>query len=109
MIKCRIQGHRDGYGFAIPEEDEGGDLFLPEREMRKVMHGDIVMVSVAGTDRRGRREGRIAEVLQRAVNKLVGRIRLERGVWYAIAEDKRIRQDILMNLVVRVKPRMDRW
>lgn len=96
LIKCRVQGHRDGYGFAIPEDAEGGDLFLPEREMRKVLHGDLVMVSVAGTDRRGRREGRIAEVLQRAVEKLVGRIRHERGVWFANAEDKRISQDILI-------------
>ena len=95
LIKCRIQGHRDGYGFAIPEED-GDDLFLPEREMRKVLHGDLVMVSVAGVDRRGRREGRIAEVLQRAVEKLVARAHHERGVWFANAEDKRIGQDILI-------------
>ena len=34
LIKCKVSGHRDGYGFAIPDEGEGqgGDIFLPERE-----------------------------------------------------------------------------
>lgn len=96
LITCKIFAHRDGYGFAVPEEGEGDDLFLPEREMRKVMHGDRVMVSPAGTDRRGRREGRIVEVLERAQKRLVGRVQLERGVWTARAEDRRIAHDILI-------------
>jgi len=57
LIKCRVSGHRDGFGFAIPEDGEGNDIFLSEREMHKVMHGDRVMVRATGTDRRGRIEG----------------------------------------------------
>ncbi|MBI3144127.1 MAG: ribonuclease R [Pseudogulbenkiania sp.] len=96
LIKCKVSGHRDGYGFAIPEEAGVEDIFLSEREMHKVMHGDRVMVSITGTDKRGRNEGRIVEVLERAVLKLVGRIYLSRGVWLVVAEDKRINQDILI-------------
>lgn len=96
LIKCRIVGHRDGYGFAVPEEGDSGDIFLSEREMHKVLHGDRVMVRVTGTDRRGRSEGSIAEVLERAVHSVVGRIYQERGVWFFVAEDRRINQDILI-------------
>ncbi|SMF30635.1 RNAse R [Pseudogulbenkiania subflava DSM 22618] len=96
LIKCKVSGHRDGYGFAIPEEAGVEDIFLSEREMHKVLHGDRVMVSITGTDKRGRNEGRIVEVLERAVQKLVGRIYLSRGVWLMVAEDKRINQDILI-------------
>ncbi|WP_082824147.1 ribonuclease R [Crenobacter luteus] len=96
LVKCRVVGHRDGFGFAVPEDGEGSDLFLPEREMHKVMHGDVVMVRPAGTDRRGRREGRVVEVLERAVQKLVARIYEERGVWFARPEERRINQDILI-------------
>jgi ribonuclease R len=96
LVKCKVVGHRDGYGFAVPQDGEGEDIFLPEREMHKVLHGDLVMVRVTGTDRRGRKEGSIAEVLERAVNKVVGRIYQERGVWFVVAEDRRINQDILI-------------
>ena len=96
LVKCRVLGHRDGYGFAVPEDGGGEDIFLPEREMHKVLHGDRVMIKINGTDRRGRQEGCVAEVLERAVQKVVGRIYEERGVWFVVAEDRRINQDILI-------------
>jgi ribonuclease R len=98
LIRCKVSGHRDGFGFAIPDEGEGrgNDIFLPEREMKKVMHGDRVMVRPSGLDRRGRQEGKIVEVLEHAVTKLVGRIQHERGVWVVRSEDRRINHDVLI-------------
>jgi ribonuclease R len=56
LIPGRIAGHRDGFGFLIP--DAGGpDLFLPPREMQKAMHGDRALVKRVGTDQRGRFAG----------------------------------------------------
>ena len=43
LIKGRVEGHPDGYGFLIPE-DGGDDLFLGPKEMHKVLHGDRIMV-----------------------------------------------------------------
>ncbi len=34
--------------------------------MQKVLHGDRVMARISGVDRRGRPEGKIVEVLERA-------------------------------------------
>ncbi len=58
----------DGFGFLRPDAGGGDDLFLPPYEMRKVMHGDRVLASVTGVDRRGRREGAIVEVLERRLD-----------------------------------------
>ena len=46
LLRCRIMGHRDGYGFARPLEG-GDDLFLSAREMYQVFDGDEVLVSMA--------------------------------------------------------------
>ena len=62
LIRGRIEGHPDGYGFLVPD-DGGGDLFIGEREMAKVLHGDRALARVVGVDRRGRREGKIVEVI----------------------------------------------
>ena len=85
----------DGFGFLVPD-DGGSDLFLSAREMEKVMHGDRAIARVAGTDQRGRPEGKIVEVLERANSKLVGRIYNEHGVWFVEPENKRISQRILI-------------
>ena len=96
FISGRISAHRDGFGFVIP--DEGGeDLFLPDKEMQKVLHGDRVLARVVGTDRRGRAEGTIVEVRERANTHIIGRLLNENGVWVVAPEDKRIGQDILVS------------
>ncbi|WP_420474327.1 ribonuclease R [Noviherbaspirillum sp. ST9] len=95
FIEGRVNGHRDGYGFLTPE-DGSEDIFLPEKEMQKVLHGDRVQIRIAGTDRRGRPEGTIVEVLERANTHVIGRLLNENGVWIVAPEDKRIGQDILL-------------
>src|SRR3989338_6307892 len=73
LIKGKVQGHPDGFGFLIPE-DGSADLVLSAKEMHKVLHGDIVIARSAGTDKRGRREASIVEVLEHSTTRLVGRL-----------------------------------
>jgi ribonuclease R len=95
LIKGRVQGHPDGFGFLV-RDDKGTDLFLPEKEMAKVLHGDHVIARIVGIDRKGRPEGHIVEVTERANTRLVGRVFQEHGVFFVVAENKRISQDILI-------------
>jgi len=86
LIRGRVQGHPDGYGFVVTDDD-GPDIFLGPNEMREVLHGDRVIVRVAGLDRRGRPEGKIVEVLERANTRLVGRVLVENGVTLVVPEN----------------------
>jgi ribonuclease R len=95
LLSGQVQGHRDGFGFLI-RDDAGQDLVLTEHEMAKVLHGDRVLARITGTDRRGRPEGEIVEVIERRTNKLVGRLLNERGVTIVVPEDQRIQHDILV-------------
>ena len=96
LLRCRVMGHRDGYGFARPLEGEAEDLFLSAREMYQVFDGDEVLASVAGLDRRGRAEGQIVEVLTRAHAKVVGRYMEESGIGFLLPHNTRIRNHILI-------------
>ena len=95
LIRGRIEGHPDGYGFLKPDES-GSDLFLSAKEMAKALHGDRAIARVIGVDRKGRPEGKIVEVIERGNTRLVGRVFQEHGVWFVVAENKRISQDILL-------------
>ena len=95
LIKGRIVGNKDGFGFVIPE-DGSPDLYLAPRQMQKVFDGDIVLARVAGEDRRGRREGKIVEVLEHKCTQLVGRYYAEAGIGVVVPHNKRIAQEILI-------------
>lgn len=95
LIKGRVQGHADGFGFLI-RDDGGEDLFLHPGEMSKVLHGDRVVAREGGLNARGRREGHIVEVIERANLKVVGRYLDEHGIGVVAPEDRRISQDILI-------------
>lgn len=92
---CRgtVQGHPDGYGFFMPD-DGTDDMLLSAKEMKAVMHGDIVLAYQAGMDRRGRPEAKIHEVLEHANASVVGRFFSEHGISRVIPDSKRITQDI---------------
>ncbi|NIE67398.1 ribonuclease R [Burkholderia sp. Ax-1719] len=95
FVAGRVQGHRDGYGFLI-RDDGQDDLFLPQGEMQKVMHNDRVLARIVGYDRRGRPEGHIVEVTDRANRRVIGRLLNENGALIVAPEDKRIGHDILV-------------
>ncbi|HGO7232892.1 TPA: ribonuclease R [Neisseria meningitidis] len=107
LVKCRVEAHKDGFGFAVPLMPTGeGDFVLYERQMRGVMHGDIVTVRPVGIDRRGRCEGTVLDIVERAQSKVVGRFYMDRGVAILEPEDKRLNQSIVLEPdgVARFKP-----
>jgi ribonuclease R len=93
----KIQGHPDGYGFLIPD-DGSADIFLDQHQMGKALHGDRALVRVTGIDRKGRPEGGIVEVTERANTRVIGRVLVEHGVVFVVPENKRIAQDILVSV-----------
>ncbi|TRX73998.1 ribonuclease R [Pseudomonas mangiferae] len=95
LICGRISGHRDGFGFLIPD-DGSDDLFLSPAQMRLVFDGDRALARVAGFDRRGRREGALVEIVSRAHETLVGRFFEESGIARVVADNPKIQQEVLI-------------
>ncbi|HSH56652.1 MAG TPA: ribonuclease R [Halomonas sp.] len=97
LIRGKVLGHRDGFGFVLRDDGKKPDLVLPPRQMRRVFHGDQVLVRISGRDRRGRDEATIAEVLVRNTQTIVGVYREntpEFGI--LIPENPRITQEVII-------------
>ena len=94
-IEGAVQGHRDGHGF-ISRDDGGPDIYLPPNEMRAVLHKDRVKARIVRSDRKGRPEGRVVEIIERSSQPIIGRLLQESGVWLVAPEDKRYGQDVLI-------------
>lgn len=97
LIKGKVLGHRDGFGFVLRDDGKKPDLVLPPRQMRRVFHGDHVLVRISGRDRRGRDEATIVDVIARNTQTIVGVYRSntpEFGV--LIPENPRITQEVII-------------
>jgi ribonuclease R len=96
LVKGRVIGHPEGYGFVTPIQGGDQDIYLSSRQMRRVFDGDIVLLRIAGWDRRGRPEGKLVDVVERKTRQLVGRYFCESGIHFVRPDNPRISQDILI-------------
>lgn len=93
LIRGRVISKPDGFGFFVPEEG-GEDLFISPKQMRGVMHGDIVLAFDAGLDKRGRHEAQIHEIIEHANTTIIGRFYSEAGVSFVEPENKCLTQPV---------------
>ena len=62
-----LSKHKKGFGFVIPETDEGGDVFVAPNAINGAMNGDSVSVRLLPPGETNRtREGVIQQILKRA-------------------------------------------
>jgi ribonuclease R len=103
LVSGRLIGHRDGYGFVVPDDPgRDQDIFIPPGAMGSALHGDRVDVHVARPRPDGRLEGRIVAVRERAHQTVVGEFRAGERFHSVIPDDSRIPHEILI-------PRGQEW
>jgi ribonuclease R len=96
LVTGRVHAHPDGYGFLIPNVKGVEDVYLNRREMRRVMHGDQVLVRV---DRKklGGVDAHVLQIIEHAHKQLIGTYDEFDGKAYLIPMDPRIAPAIRLN------------
>lgn len=81
---------RSGMGFVVVEGQESDVLVRPS-DFNSAMHGDTVRVQISADKSGRRKQGRITSVLERKQLEFVGRLQMNRGFAFFVAEgDKKI-------------------
>ena len=96
LVTGTVSGHRDGFGFVIRDDGEPDDVYLSAREMRPLFDGDRIAIRVVGTDRRGRAEGELVDVLDRGTREVAGQFIRERGIGLVIPDNPKLVHRILI-------------
>jgi ribonuclease R len=87
VIIGRVQAHRAGFGFLIPEDSSFPDIFLSRREVKDLMHRDKVALHLSRKERGRKKTPRVIEVLERANRRVVGRYE-EGPKWDRVVPDE---------------------
>lgn len=89
--------NKKGFGFVVPEEEIGNDIFIPKSGINNAMNGDKVSVSVSDESRiTGKREGYIQVILKRSVTEIIGTFDSSKSFGFVIPDDKRFDEDVFV-------------
>ena len=98
LIKGKLQAHKKGFGFLIPEAEGERDVFIPSSFINGAMNGDRVLVQITRDDLNGKkREGEVAEILERANTRIIGVYEDSKNFGFVVPEDVRLNQDIFIS------------
>jgi len=100
LIAGRLNMHRDGYGFVIPNAGQRntmeGDIYISPPAIGSAMHGDQVLVELGRRKDDGRVEGKILRVLMRANPTVVGTFHRGPRHNYVLPIDEKVTKEIII-------------
>ena len=105
LVAGKVSIHQAGYGFLTPEKPGEPDIFIATENTGTAMHGDRVVARISQDAPygriRGRREGRVIRILERAHDTIVGTLQHSRNFYYVVPDDPRLVHDVY------VRPALD--
>src|SRR5437870_5237638 len=107
LVTGTLSIHQAGYGFLITEKPGEADIFVAAENTGTAMHGDRVVARItrdpAYARTKGRREGRVIRILERAHDTIVGTLQHSRNFYYVVPDDPRIVHDVYVQVPPRAK------
>ena len=90
FIKGKLQGNRKGFAFLI-REDDGDDIFIPNRNLAGALHNDTVYAQKTGES-----EGKVISIVERGTTKLIGTLIRSSRYFFVVPDDDKNFKDIFI-------------
>ena len=101
LIAGKLSIHPAGYGFLSPETPGEPDVFIAAENIGTAMHSDRVVARISPDTPygriKGRREGRVIRILERAHDTIVGTLQRSRNFYYVVPDDPRFVHDVYVH------------
>ncbi|QCI19136.1 ribonuclease R [Buchnera aphidicola] len=88
LVKGKVIGHRNGYGF-LRTETLKEDLWLSIEQMKLCIHGDIILAHVIKSEKKGRSLAKVLKILKPNNILIVGRYYIEKKSKFVVPNDNR--------------------
>jgi ribonuclease R len=105
LVTGKLSINQAGYGFLTNETPGEPDIFIAAENTGTAMHGDRVVVRITrdipyarAKKGRGRPEGRVIRILERARDTIVGTLQQSHKFYYVVADDPRMVHNVYVRL-----------
>ena len=93
--KGKLEITRSGMGFVVVQGVET-DILVRPGDFNTAMHGDTVRVSIQPTREGKRAQGRVIEVVERKQTEFIGKLQMNNGYAFFVAEGSKKMPDIFI-------------
>src|SRR6266403_1783698 len=101
LVTGKLSIHQVGYGFLSPETPGEPDVFIAAENIGTAMHGDRIVARISPDTPygriKGRREGRVIRILERAHDTIVGTLQRSQNFYYVVPDDPRFVHDVYVH------------
>lgn len=95
LLEGRFERRSNGKNFFVPDDD-GNIVNIAERNSMHAMNGDRVRVQLLAKRRRSDSEGAVIEILERAQNRFVGVLDVQKHFAFLVMDSKYLANDIFI-------------
>lgn len=95
-LEGKISATSKGYAFLIPDDSSVTDIFIPAKSLKGALNGDRVIVETMPSGKRI--EGKVINILDRANERVIGKIKLTKTCAYVTPDDVKFGMDIVVPL-----------
>ncbi|ULB35824.1 MULTISPECIES: ribonuclease R [Proteiniphilum] len=95
LLEGRFERRSNGKNFFVPDDD-GNIIYIPERNSKHAMNGDRVKIQLLAKRKRAETEGAVVDILERAQNRFVGVLEVQKHFAFLVMDSKFLSNDIFI-------------
>lgn len=95
MLDGRFERRSNGKNFFVPDDD-GNNIYIPERNSKHAMNGDRVRVQLLAKRKRAETEGTVVEILEHTQSRFVGVLQVQKHYAFLVMDSKYLSNDIFI-------------
>lgn len=95
ILEGRFERRSNGKNFFVPN-DEGNIVYIPERNSKNAMNGDIVRIQLFAKRKRYEAEGEVIEILERAEARFIGTLEVQANFAFLVLDSRILANDIFI-------------
>lgn len=99
LISGKLDMTKSGDAYLVPDPNQGfdEDIFISSKKLRGALDKDKVVVVLTSTARNRRPEGKVVDITQRALTRLMGTLRLYEHIDIVIPYDNRHIKEVIIH------------
>jgi ribonuclease R len=95
VTEGRIDMTARGSAYVLTDEP-GNDIYIAPKDLRNALHGDRVKVQLFARRKKGKLEGEVVKIIERARTEFVGTVQQSGSFWFLVPDNRKMLVDLFI-------------